>query len=29
MDGLPDVRLGTALTLVLKSLSGGFCVTSQ
>jgi DNA repair exonuclease SbcCD ATPase subunit len=25
MDGLPEVRLGTALKLVLKSLSGGFC----
>jgi hypothetical protein len=28
MDGLPDVRLGTALKLVLKSLSGGFCELS-
>ena len=25
MDGIPEVRLGTALKLVLKSLSGGFC----
>jgi len=25
MEGIPDVRLGTALKLLLKSLSGGFC----